>query len=57
MARSLKEWLGLGTTRRQKTMADLHVRIGSEVIAVPVRYRPDARRMILKSTAGPALPH
>jgi predicted metal-dependent hydrolase len=58
MARSLKEWLGLGTTRREKTMADLQVRIGSEVIAVPVRYRPDARRMILKidrRTGAPAL--
>ena len=68
MAGFLKDLLGLGAKRgarppsRAKTMPDLAVRIGNELVTVPVRYRPDARRMILKidrRTGAPALtlPH
>lgn len=56
MAPSLKEFLGLRP--RTKTMPDLTVRIGDDLVAVPVRYRQDARRMILKidrRTGSPAL--
>lgn len=58
MPPSLKELFGLRPVRRTRTMPDLQVRIGDVCVAVPVHYRPDARRMILKidrRTGAPAL--
>lgn len=58
MPPSLKDFFGLRPERRARTLPDLQVQIGGEIVAVPVRYRPDARRMILKidrRTGNPAL--